>query len=209
MNGYNKNYFERYAQLLLSKVIDEKYIYLDSLESPDFQDNKNKLIGLEVTRAITSNEGKFTYFLNDSLGKKIKKPDLMERAQRMGLNPYIHQEDGFTAYSETEGLKDTKGMMKTVSDSIKEKLTKLNNNYETFKSNELFVFLNFTYELYDIRHIINFIDINDYKIKFDKIYMYNNINLYEYKFKTDRIREITLENVDLKELKTDAKMSPL
>jgi hypothetical protein len=200
---YNKEYFEKYAQIILSKVINKDYENLTKSERPDFHDN-NTSIGLEVTQGMSTYEGNFNSFFNDNSGKVKTKEELLEEAKKRKLTPFIHQEGKITIYSSTVDLQCVNKKKKIVSESIITKLKKLNKHYKTFKSNELFVFVDFSYNKFDIEEIIEIINFNMYKIKFDKIYLLCWDHIYIYKLKENFVIEVKIEEEILKRTKQEA-----
>lgn len=197
LKKYDKNYYEKYAKIILSKIVDSHYSKLTHKDRPDLQDLEKNKYGVEVTRGISENEGNFYSFLNDNMGEGKDKEKLLSIANKRKLDPWISQGDGFTAYSISHGLQDVNSYKKDTITYIEKKMIKLNKNYSLFNSNELFIFLNFSYNKRDIEEIIKKVNFEKYDKIFDKIYLLSYDTLFEYNRNKNSIEEYTISHEDL------------
>lgn len=194
MKKYDKFYFEKYAKILLYKVINSDYYNLSIADKPDLQDLKENKFGVEVTRGINKNQGNYISFINENMGKGKSKEDLLHIANKRKLAPWISQGEGVTAYAISQGLQDVNVLKNNTSDYIENKIIKLNKNYLYFDSDELFIFLNFDYNKRDIQEIINKVNFEKYDKTFDKIFLLAYNILFEYNKIENCIKEHVISN---------------
>ncbi len=94
---YNTNFFERYARASLIDLVDESFIGLQNYDRPDLQD-KDRGIGIEVTRAILENKDVANALMNEIVGKpvvEVFEDDRINSAKydyRYGINEKIEFE---------------------------------------------------------------------------------------------------------------------
>ena len=142
---------------MLELKYGEKFYDLELCDKPDLQ-NSSASIGIEVTRAISNDEGEFLAFVNKNLSNKYS--ELPQKLlQKLGFdNPPI--KEGFffiqknsTGYkllyfkvpkSETlilfgmiSPLENINSCLSGTTKAIKDKITKLKNNYFRFRENDL------------------------------------------------------------------------
>lgn len=141
-NKYSKRYFEEYAVLSLVMCYDAQLRPLLEaechVESPDFQSPCRDL-GIEVTRAETKRQGEYLAVVNHYFGKG-NKPEVIREEIKMRFPKFADNilMDGDTfAFYETF---DTKTIIADLKNSIAEKLRKLNNGYNVFEQNWLYIF---------------------------------------------------------------------
>lgn len=67
---YDTNFFERYAKISLTDLVDERFAGLVNRDRPDLQDNKGN-IGIEVTRAIRESKNVAHALINEIAGKPV------------------------------------------------------------------------------------------------------------------------------------------
>ena len=204
LTNNDKNYIEEYAM----SVIKNEYSYYCNLiksESPDFANEK---IGLEVTRAIRK-EGAVYSFLNRNIGKEYEEsqdkelcklgfkeemavvPDTSnlycKRSKNNGSFYYMKKTTNKYALVAYIGIvKDNDFTLSEIETAVKDKLSKLNNNYSIYQENDLAILINEQLNLTDDEYrkqnieglankALNLIDDlnsnNKYKNKFDKIFL--------------------------------------
>ena len=155
----SKEAYECFAYSVLKQVVSG-FPQLTKGESPDYYDDE---LGLEVTRAISTDDGEFdaliNQYLNESFSKipkkRLKKLGFVkepvqineylyvQRSEKQGaLYYYRNTQTGelilLFAFGKVRGVNST---AVAISKSIKEKLTRLNTNYTLKKSNALAIIL--------------------------------------------------------------------
>lgn len=203
------NFFERYAILSLVRFYNSDLKVMlsenENYEKPDFQ-SKDLGIGIEVTEAITTNQGEQRFIVNEYFGKGLDGVTIKEEAEkRFGkrIKGRIKVHDGFTEYREFDGMVNTSRYLDMAAISILEKTVKLNSLYEVFNANWLYVFIHTS--------ILNVDDIkerstewfSDDKRNFDKIIL----NCIDKLFIVDNASKISVVSIDesgLRKLKADA-----
>jgi hypothetical protein len=65
---YDTLFFERYARISLIELVDERFVSLKNADRPDLQD-KERSVGIEVTRAIREDKNVAHALINDMVGK--------------------------------------------------------------------------------------------------------------------------------------------
>ena len=67
---YDTNFFERYARISLIDLVDGSFAGLNNCDRPDLQD-KERGIGIEVTRAIRENKDVANALINEIAGRPV------------------------------------------------------------------------------------------------------------------------------------------
>ncbi|MEG0367694.1 MAG: hypothetical protein RR585_12715 [Coprobacillus sp.] len=200
----NKGYYERYALNVLKMVYDEKYKYLLHTENdaPDWKGTINFNCGLEVTRAISSEQGANQRFAQNCFDRGLSYGELKKLIKNYPkVSIKLNETSGFSWFCEE---RDKQVQISQVIGSINNKLNKLNKNtnYSIYESNELFLFLETGLLKYDdILCIIDGVD-SKYKRQYDKIFMMGEDSLYV-TIKRN-ISKICLTDFQLLELKTQS-----
>lgn len=175
-NKYDATYDELYAiELLKGSFLSDVDEFIKS-ESPDWISGDGG-IGIEVTRAQNSYEGKVWSAWNNNVGKEISK---INRAEKIVLAKHASYEDG--KLSVCGVYEDAEITLKTLKEKILNKIEKLNKNFRECESNRLFVFLGSAVSCGEIWEIIMSIQEEQRKRDkyFDKIYILNNEDFYRY-----------------------------
>ena len=167
---YTKQYYENFALNTLKKYHPEKFSEFEKGESPDWICGS---VGLEITRAVTTQDGELDAFIKDCEGKEfseIRKERLKKlgfateltksncehlyetRSPKKGLLTFLHAKDGrylFLFYASRMELVDE--CTNDIKHAIEEKLKKLNSNYKQFEENDLAVIVQeqLNYEIAD------------------------------------------------------------
>ena len=155
---YTKQYYENFALNALKNYYPDKFSEFEKDESPDWTCGS---VGLEITRAVTTQDGELDAFIKDCEGKEfseIRKERLKKlgfateltksngehlyesRSSKNGLLTFFHAKDGrylFLCYTSRMELVDE--CTKDIKHAIEEKLKKLNSNYKHFEENDLAV----------------------------------------------------------------------
>lgn len=153
---YNKDYYENFAKLVLEYYFPDRFVNMQKGEKPDWY---NESIGLEVTRALSSQEGKFDAFIKDNLNhpysdydKKLKKMGFLmgptldrdgifyeQRSKRFGRLLYLKRksDEKLVLVASLGGFGLLTDCVLPVREAIETKLKKLNSHYEYKKTNDL------------------------------------------------------------------------
>jgi len=67
---FDTNFFERYAKISLTDLVDERFAGLVNRDRPDLQDD-NYIMGIEVTRAIRESKNVAHALINEIAGKPV------------------------------------------------------------------------------------------------------------------------------------------
>lgn len=139
MKNYDKNYYEKYAMLSLEYCYNPDWSDFFHRDRPDWQ-NDNRGIGIEVTRAITKEDGIFQSQINNLMGSNRSPSDviaiLSKVAERLNINAELFDVDGSTVISQDMNMDH---LMLLVKNSIKRKQGKFT-GYQKFSENYLYIF---------------------------------------------------------------------
>lgn len=193
--AYPKAYYEWYAYFSLEGWLDNRYQNCFKSEAPDFQNDIDS-IGIEVTRAMTPEDGFTWFFANENIGKnKNKIPK--ELLDRFKGQIYFDHNNKLKMISKNRGLLSTRKDILIVIDSIETKLHKLNKNYKVFDINALYIFSPINNEFIDnvIRRLGDVQSIYDNAFKY--IFITNNEYLYfvDTEKCTKKVLDIDFESV--------------
>lgn len=153
---YTKQYYENFALNVLKKYYPDKFSKFEKHECPDWLCGK---VGLEITRAVSTQDGEMDAFIKDCQGKEfseINAERLMKlgfsveltksncdhfyetRSPKNGLLSFLHTKDNrfiFYCYFSRMGMVNE--CIDDILYAVKEKLKKLNHNYERLEENDL------------------------------------------------------------------------
>ena len=186
----DKFYYEKLCKTMLELKYGEKFYDLELCDKPDLQ-NSSASIGIEVTRAISPNEGELLAFVNKNLSNKYS--ELSQKLlQKLGFERPPIKEGFFFVQKNSTGYKllyfkvpksETLILFGMISPlekinsclngtikSIKDKITKLKNNYFRFGENDLILV---------IEEQLNYLALSE-QIKSDLIHDIINIIKQEY-----------------------------
>ncbi|MBQ8885886.1 MAG: hypothetical protein IJY62_05925 [Clostridia bacterium] len=186
----DKYYYEKLCKTMLELKYREKFYDLKLCDKPDLQ-NSSASIGIEVTRAIFPNEGELLAFVNKNLSNKYS--ELSQKLlQKLGFeNPPIKEGFFFVQKNSTgykllyfkvpkseslilfgmiSPLENINSCLSGTTKSIKDKITKLKNNYFIFGENDLILV---------IEEQLNYLALSE-EIKSDLIHDIINIIKQEY-----------------------------
>lgn len=133
-------YFEKYALLSLQRLYDATWTnfrYGEGVESPDLQSDRPS-IGIEVTRAITKEQGFSERIIHEYFQKFVP-----ERAQlyRDGVWPVQQKmQEDIAIISALNGRMNIKVHIQTLQHAMQVKTQKLNRIYRLFDKNYLYIF---------------------------------------------------------------------
>lgn len=194
---YSKKYYEGYAKCNLFINYCSDYKKLRKKESPDFQNEKLD-VGIEVTRAISTEDGQALNTINEYFGKNLSGKFIKNEinAKYYGKFKYkIETFDDDTAYYREDYNKENK--KNEIEIAIKSKLNKLNNKYKIFKTNCLYVFGGTCLIEKDIlESVMTDIQKINLKNKFDIIFVNAVDMLYIMNFNENSIKEIEINELD-------------
>lgn len=188
---YNKRYLEIYAMLTLSKYLNLDLDIENLKERPDLQ-SKELDIGIEVTQAITEQDGLYNALYQQYFGKGYKSKYIKKMIlKNKRFTGQIYEIDGKVYIAPSDETISADSYLEKLENSILKKLRKLTQGYTLFSSNCLYLYTN-TYLLKpeDIYRFFSKLDTSEFKLQFDiyyincidKIYLFNknNHNFKEY-----------------------------
>lgn len=156
----NKESYENFAKNALEYYFSDKFSNLQKFESPDWVNEK---VGVEVTRAITTNEGCIDAFFKKNKGKKYvdlpqkqlnnmgfntepSKSNITifyeQRSKSNGTLSYIkNQESDLILFALTGGFGLVSDCSIAITNAVKNKIEKLNSQYLIKDENDLVVLI--------------------------------------------------------------------
>lgn len=176
---YTKQYYENFALNVLKKYFPEKFSEFIKSECPDWVCGN---VGLEITRAVTTQDGELDAFIKDCEGKEfseIKKERLRKlgfstelnksncehlyetRSSKNGLLTFLHsKDDRYIFFSYISRMELIDECSNDIKHAIEEKLKKLNNNYKQLEENDLAILVQeqLNYEVADNIIIDNIVE---------------------------------------------------
>jgi hypothetical protein len=152
--------------------VQEQNLFPDFFPSPDcpFQ------VGLEVTQAVSKEDGQFLAWISKNFGKHETTQEMMadKKAHFKKLDAHINEEmGGKIAVQGQGGMFNFSDKINLVSDSLYHKTEILNANDGhsfLFSLNELFIILPFYFQKEDVEEAISKVDVHLFAHKFDKVY---------------------------------------
>ena len=195
---YTKQYFEAYAKFSLQYHYDDCFKWIRKKECPDFQSKKYNL-GLEVTRAISRDDGRIWSFINQYYGKETGGHVIKNGIDKRFKGRFRARAGtmGDTAYFSSD-LDDAQIIIKTV-ETIHTKLKKLNHHYKVFARNYLYIFGETgLFEGEILGDIKKRVQDFDYPVKFDVIFINAIDRLFVMDFARDEIEEKKMDEESLK-----------
>lgn len=155
-----KDSYENFAKNALAYYFPDKFLNLQKFECPDWVNEK---VGVEVTRAITANEGCVDAFFKNNKGKKyvelaqkeLKKMGFNtaplksnvtvfhdQRSKSNGTLSYIKNKEGdLILFALTGGFELISDCSISITNAVKNKLEKLNSHYLIKNENDLVVLI--------------------------------------------------------------------
>lgn len=168
-------YFEEIAKEKLASFVDERFQCLELKDKPDLQSEELD-IGIEVTRCLNKEDGATDAFDRETVSSNMTAEERTEKLERMKAKGEIRQlDDGKTiAHIVFPDLLEKK---KTLLQSIKEKGFK-SKGYKKFRTNCLYLFLDWQFDENELKEIINGVDDNPFDHLFidieDGVYVYSS-----------------------------------
>lgn len=196
---FNKAYYEKYALLTIADCLHLNADNFRILDKPDLQNDMDS-IGVEVTRAITQNEGFTIALTNKHFGKgksgKSIKQEIENEFPVFNGNVMVISGD-IAAISPSKGMVDTQNHLVVAENSILEKLRKFK-GYKLFSKNYLYLFLETS--IFEDDEIHNFVERLTLKTKFegflinciDKIHYYENGDHRVFEISDNKLKEYKL-----------------
>ncbi len=203
MNLLDSEDAENFAKICLKKLVSAEYAELSKGESPDWSGTSGFSHGVEVTHAMTQDDGAFIKLSSQNISKAIEKIEKQQKEIKEGkiikkrINACVLNLGGKKYLSQSMGYRYTSRHYDNAVGAINKKLEKLNNVYRHFDSNELFVFITFPLHIEDIRAIVSQSAFSNYAIKFDVIFFWSSIDLFIYKYRDDAIEQKTISDEQL------------
>lgn len=153
---YTKQYYENFALNVLKKYYPKKFFEFEKHECPDWLCGN---IGLEITRAVSTQDGELDAFIKDCFGKEFSAINIewlnklgfeteltksnMDhiyecRSKENGVLGFLHTKDGryiFLWFISRMATFDD--CAKLIINAAEKKLKKLNSNYDRLEENDL------------------------------------------------------------------------
>ncbi|MDD2955717.1 MAG: hypothetical protein PHD67_05310 [Oscillospiraceae bacterium] len=143
-NCYDTRYFEKYAMLTLRCCYDprwDSFVCGQGVESPDLQSRKLD-IGVEVTRAITEQEGLAHRIVTDYFSRGMDEEAIEDEVRRRypRFSGEVRILDGVAVLTSLDGLFRFKVHLSELAEAVEVKTRKLNQIYRLFGLNCLYIF---------------------------------------------------------------------
>ena len=187
-------YFEEIAKEKLACFVDERFKCLELKDKPDLQSEELD-IGIEVTRCLNQEDGTTDAFDRETVSSNMTAEERIGKLERMKAKGEIRQlDDGKTIIHIV--FPDLLEKKKTLLQSIKEKFFK-SKGYKKFKTNCLYLFLDWQFDENELKEIINGVDDNPFDHLFidieDGVYVYSSKTqgLTFYEFPDEKLTGIT------------------
>lgn len=173
-------YYEEIAKEKLACFVDERFKLLELKDKQDLQSEELD-IGIEVTRCLNKEDGVTDAFDRETISSNMAVEERIGKLERMRAKGKICQlDDGKTiAHIVFPDLLEKK---KTLLQSIKEKIVK-SKGYKKFKTNCLYLFLDWQFDENELEEIINEVDDN----LFDHLFIDVEDGIYVYSPKTQEM----------------------
>lgn len=147
-----KEYMEHYAKLSLISCYDARLTLLEKEEEPDWV-SKELNIGIEVTEALDSQDGRKRSIVNRYFGKRLEGKFIKEQFANKypEYNPHLRVVGKTAVFSECYDMKPKIDM---VCSAIATKTQKLNSHYTIFAHNWLYIFAPTLFCVHDVPEVI-------------------------------------------------------
>lgn len=184
--SFNKTYFEIYAALVLCDIgyISAPFDVDWIREKPDIQ-YKDK--GIEVTRAITSDQGLQYNYFNKVSGKSLEEKKYILN----NIDPRQQSKLWESEYLNVSEIPDNHcgNLLKSINDKNKKII-----NYKNFKQQSLFIFSTLVQEAGEITEILSddLQTINNrfdviFVLNFDELIIFSNAKEMKHQFSSDKL----------------------
>lgn len=179
-------YFEEIAKEKLACFVDERFKCLELKDKPDLQSEELD-IGIEVTRCLNKkdknnednkDEGATEAFCRETISSNMSFEERKTKMQKMKAYCVLYQSNDGKVIAHCVP-QNPKKKMETILESIEEKSVK-SKGYRKFKTNCLYLFVNMQFDEYEIRDIIDGVDVN----RFDCLFIDIENGIYVYSSKT-------------------------
>ena len=173
-NLYTKEYFEKYACICLNDVLKLNLILRETRYGEDRPDliSDDEKIGLEVTQAITTEEGAENKLFQQEYPEENKIECIKNEAKRLKIEDRIKYHDNYITITENSSIDFVKNK---IIDRINSKNKKLNNKeFHKYESNRLCLIIE-TFNDYVIEALNKYYKTRDlsYEFFYDTIYVIN------------------------------------
>lgn len=154
-------YYEEIAKEKLACFVDERFKCLELKDKPDLQSEELD-IGIEVTRCLNKkdknnedeeDEGATEAFDRETISSNMPFEERKEKMQKMHASGVLYQSNDGKVIGHCL-FQDSKKKMRTIRESVKEKGVK-SKGYKKFKTNCLYLFVNMSFDEYEIKETIN------------------------------------------------------
>ena len=177
-NLYPKEYFEKYACICLNDVLKLTLILREKRYGEDRPDliSSDEKIGVEVTQAITTEEGVENKLFQQEYPEENKIECIKKEAKRLNIENRIKYHNNYITITENSS---TEYIKNKIIDRINSKNKKLNNDtFHKYESNRLCLIIE-TFNNYIIQAIDEYYKQNNlnYKFFYETIYVINGDNL--------------------------------
>lgn len=143
---------ERYARLSLIYCFDKSLSLLQKGEEPDWQSTQLG-IGLEVTEALSPQDGRKRNAINQYFGKGMNGHDIKQQFDKK-YPEYAHHLRVIENTACFSDFYDMHPKIQQICSTIQNKTVKLNGNYKKFKENWLYVFAPDLFDDTDISQVL-------------------------------------------------------
>lgn len=172
--------FEEIAKEKLACFVDGKFKQLELKDKPDLQSEELD-IGIEVTRCLNKEDGVTDAFDRETISSNMPFEERKEKMQNMHASGVLYQSNDGKVIGHCL-FQDPIKKMGTIRKSIKEKVFK-SKGYKKFKTNCLYLFLDWQFDENELKEIINGVDDNP----FDYLFIDIEVGVYVYSSKTQKM----------------------
>ncbi len=198
-----KKYYEDLAKHTLTLFVNQKFEHLELLDKPDLQSDYLN-VGIEVRECKNDDDGRTDAFIRETFNSDYSFEERKDKMRKMKVSGYLEQLPNSSGiiFSSSEGLSNIESIILKVLEAIIDKNVKFN-TYKKFSLNCLYLFCKWNFQHFDIKEIIERIEVNNFDIIYfdceDCLYSYDfrekSMNEYRFKLEEDDSYAVMLRNL--------------
>lgn len=199
MAQFDTNFFERYAKITLSSLVDGTFDELVNKDRPDLQSPDSKSIGIEVTRAMEESKDAANFLLKEMAGIIPCQDDVTEMNDIITYGYGYGLQDGrYIGTKEYEYW----ALALPLKRILKSKTEKAGNGfYGQFDRLGLYVFCKDSLTTESVHDTMDYVHTlqEDSPIKYDTLYLSEISNLYVCSLRTQSTAQFPISQMQRKE----------